>query len=276
MDLSEADGLRFIVPYDNPMHYAHVENPTTIINHVSLSALPIDDTQGRPSWRCTNATRIDQIIIRMEFNRFIPPIIQFPFNKKRPDPYYQSDFSSFALTEENLVGLRLNNSDKWISPDEYLDIIDSIKNTPDKFQNKQIDYDFSKEIAAAAEWWAKTLASQNWKQDNGDEFSSKLQNDLLMRARRESPLTPDQINKFKKELIAELTTAINESQRPPFFVGVDYDPQPLLYDAAINAGVQNEQLGFFPWKTTMSIQQGKVTVRRGTKQIYLIINVNQM
>jgi len=273
MDLSKAEGLKFVVNPQNPMHLAYLHNPETVCGKVNLDALPADDSHDTQCWRCTEAVRCSDGVIRMEFVRFKPPVRQRPVGPGGVQVYVSSEFAGFKLSDEALVAVMLMDSKRWITPDEYVEILKagekSIRpvNTP-QVANK---VDYSKEIEAAADWWVKTLGRHDWTHDNGDEISSRLHSDLVKKVRRECPLSHHQLVKFKEELIIEIAEAIRQSERMPFFVGVDYEPQPPLREAAIKAGFKDEQMGLFPWKTTMSIQEGKVSVRRGAVRMYLNI-----
>jgi len=111
----------------------------------------------------------------------------------------------------------------------------------------------------AAHWWAQFLESPVMP-DNGDRSGNGVMTSglasILQDAER-SKLPPNAAQKFEGALSDLL---IDKDGWNCF--GVDYSPDRILQQAAVNAGFA---LGMtvLPWKTTMWIEGDKVTVRAG-------------
>lgn len=118
---------------------------------------------------------------------------------------------------------------------------------------------------AAAEWWADQLRS-TVTLDNGDPESS-----ILGTVAREKTvdLSPEEIDAFENALASRLK---DQEHLFTFSIGVDYNPDAILRDAAADAGIGADILTF-PWKTTTSIQQQRFLVPTddgGTEAAYTL------
>ncbi len=117
-----------------------------------------------------------------------------------------------------------------------------------------------KEISQkAAKWWADQLRG-NAELDNGDNsINGAMASGLasMLQEAEKKKQSPELIDKFE----LELTNVIMEQERI-WTIGVDYHPDGILQDAADRAGLS---LGMttLPWKTTMWIDEEKVSVRCG-------------
>ena len=118
--------------------------------------------------------------------------------------------------------------------------------------NKRLTED---QISKAAEWWADQVCAPTF--DNGDQSPAGAFTMALAMMNTEA-VTDDRRQAFVDALSAKL----HEVNAGSFFVlGVDYSPDPILADAAREAGVNP---GNFPWKTTMWFyDDGSVKVSKG-------------
>ena len=111
----------------------------------------------------------------------------------------------------------------------------------------------------AAKWWADQLRG-NAKLDNGDNSITGAMTfglAAMLQETEKQKQSPELVNKFE----LELTNVIMEQDRI-WTIGVDYHPDGLLQEAADRAGLP---LGMstLPWKTTMWVDEEKVSVRCG-------------
>ena len=125
---------------------------------------------------------------------------------------------------------------------------------------------------AAAEWWANALKNPSF--DNG-ESSAGGQPLAGLLALMGSPSHSDECLEAFTASLAERIEAELASGRYNSFgfrIGVDYHPDPMLAEAAAEAGLESNGLSTFPWKTCMLIENGIVEVSAGygspMKQIY--------
>lgn len=116
-------------------------------------------------------------------------------------------------------------------------------------------------LAAAADWWAKSIRQPHF--DNGGTDRANVFAQVLahMQVQR---VTEEQLERFKKRL-AELMRERSplSSDYPDLCIATDYHPDPILCDAADAAGIPH---GNFPLKTVMWINgkgEGHVVVRAG-------------
>lgn len=133
-----------------------------------------------------------------------------------------------------------------------------------------------KELAAAAKWWADQLRAPAV-QDNGDRFQTAF---ASFAATKLPPLEPEMIRRFENEFISciqehyQRINAAWDRSNPTWggyerVVGVDYDPHPVLYDAAERAGFSAHLR--FPCKTVMQIGPGYVQVACGYRAPYVTL-----
>ena len=118
-------------------------------------------------------------------------------------------------------------------------------------------------VLAATDWWAKAIANPT--HNLGDtsrtgELASMLINMINMR----NPITPEQIELFKKALIPLIEEEIET--RGSCFLAVDYNPDFSLARAAKEAGIENMRC--FPPKTQMYVSSFLVEVSAGASQPY--------
>ena len=117
---------------------------------------------------------------------------------------------------------------------------------------------------AAALWWAQALQAP--KHDNGDPFTMALV-DMPSEYAPKADKPNAALNKFTEQLAAKLDVLLADPDkgympRSGIVIGVDFDPNPMLYSTANEAGLD---VGFngWPWKTTMWVRPDEVTVRYG-------------
>jgi hypothetical protein len=131
------------------------------------------------------------------------------------------------------------------------------------------------EIRAAVRWWSEKLAGPHF-QDNGAnlrDFVGLYGSLQATMVRQDSPVpSPNQLQAFRIGLAFAIRDAIETQDiwRPyqPIWGGasegrcisVDYDPDRMLRDCAVKAGIS---LFRFPIKTTMWLSPGRVTVACG-------------
>ena len=114
----------------------------------------------------------------------------------------------------------------------------------------------------AAKWWADFLRNGNAPLDNGDKSETGAITFILaslLHSAETSNTRPDDAQKYEDALASILET---QKDARWFSVGVDYGPDPILLEAA---RIANVDLGStkLPWKTTMFVDQGKITYRMG-------------
>lgn len=117
---------------------------------------------------------------------------------------------------------------------------------------------------AAALWWAQALQAP--KHDNGDPFTMAFV-DMLSEYAPKADKPNSALNKFTEQLAAKLDALLADPDkgympRSGITIVVDYDPDPMLYSTANEAGLD---VGFNGWplKTTMWVRSDEVTVRYG-------------
>jgi hypothetical protein len=128
----------------------------------------------------------------------------------------------------------------------------------------------SPEIVAAAKWWRESL---QWpKFDNGDRSNTGLMAESM--ARMGHKIHDEEVLKrFEIELRSAIAARYNEKKNwhpsnPEFggygrVISVDYHADPILTGALEGAGGKANSMLSFPWKTTMHVGPGKVTVACG-------------
>jgi hypothetical protein len=124
---------------------------------------------------------------------------------------------------------------------------------------------------AGAKWWADVLRD-GAKMDNGDQSQTGgmvFAMAIIGQAESRSEQDEEQYQRFEDEL----ATVIEESDdKYGLYVGVDYHPDSILSDAAERAELVHDGITTFPWKTSMSFRDGKITVGYGYRapmvQIY--------
>lgn len=116
------------------------------------------------------------------------------------------------------------------------------------------------EIEKAVDWWTVVLAGP-LRFDNGDAHSVAPALALLAAANEPAP-TEGQLMVFKNTLreILAREAASRKNAEFHFWLGVDYGPCRTLAEAAEVAVISTFK---FPWKTSMHIRPGSVTVALG-------------
>lgn len=109
----------------------------------------------------------------------------------------------------------------------------------------------------AADWWKSKLA-------NGDRGDAKLENglaQLLAMTRDVADIgQTEALDKFAVVLSEKIDEALLSGRQ--VYLGVDYHPDRVLSDAATEACVKVPYMGW-PFKTSMWVDQDKITVREG-------------
>lgn len=113
-------------------------------------------------------------------------------------------------------------------------------------------------IMAAADWWTKAIS--NPKFDNGDDSPQGGMAMVLANMAHQSKSDAG-LEKFRETFVRRMKTEA-EDGRAPHVVGVDYGPDSWLSSVAQEAGIATG-ITDWPWKTSMHLGDGKVTVRAG-------------
>jgi len=119
----------------------------------------------------------------------------------------------------------------------------------------------SEQIAAAVVWWSKAIIKPEFHTlERGaavreGERAAAFSEILATVAAK--PKTEEQVTAFAKALSRLL------AERNPRMLDVDYGPDPILFEAATEAGIPSPGILAFPWKTSMWLDDGKVVVRAG-------------
>jgi len=116
------------------------------------------------------------------------------------------------------------------------------------------------QIEAAVNWWADKLRfckqSGLSAEERRDPANQGYQFAEILMTISKPSVTDEQIEKFKQSLAAQIE---NNRIRT---LSVDYDPDRTLADALIAARIPDDK-GTLPIKTTMWLDDGKVSVRYG-------------
>lgn len=109
--------------------------------------------------------------------------------------------------------------------------------------------------AAAAQWWAQAVCNPRF--DNGSGDIAGL---LAVMVSEQHPVGASEAQRFAAALAPKLERYAKADSDYAGCVGVDYGPDPVLGDAAKEAGISRNR---FPWKTNMWIRSDLVTVSAG-------------
>ena len=120
----------------------------------------------------------------------------------------------------------------------------------------------------AAKWWTDRLR-EGGGGDAGDAGLNALLS-MTAAASRRNPMAEEQIEAFRESLANEIMAALDGTHSDDIFLGVDYDPCPIL-SAALEAAngephrhVPFSAAGILPCKTRMWVHKsGRVEVRAG-------------
>ena len=116
----------------------------------------------------------------------------------------------------------------------------------------------------AAEWWANKIQRPRF--DNGDnskesEIAGFLA--LLLASDSRKDLDDEKIENFKNVLSTKIQLELIE--RGICQLDVDYYPEGVLYDAAVEVSVSED---LFPWKTCMRVTNETIEVQEGYGKPY--------
>ena len=120
------------------------------------------------------------------------------------------------------------------------------------------------QINKATEWWGEIIGgTPNFQALSTTERISGNNRGMetceMMATAFRKDIDPDAIERFKAELHNRLSDPGFSAYHG---LGVDYDPCPCLYGAAVAAGI-DVCINTFPWKTHMYFEDNKVRVKYG-------------
>lgn len=125
------------------------------------------------------------------------------------------------------------------------------------------------EVEAAAAWWADVLRGPPIK-DNGDEMQSVMG---TLAGALHGPPAEEQIAAFERELravaetMAERLRSYEREHRGEdhflLVIDTDYGPGGVLLRALVASDQMGRLAPLLPWKTTMTVTPGKVSVSKG-------------
>ena len=105
-----------------------------------------------------------------------------------------------------------------------------------------------------ADLWADQL-QKPLNKDNGDSSNDMLfAISAINTMKAQESISPAKIEVFKTALIDAIIQDLGNGQYNRTRFGVDYHPDPILTDAALEAGID---AGCFPWKSTTGIYLDK-------------------
>ncbi|MCL1930156.1 hypothetical protein FWF93_03395 [Candidatus Saccharibacteria bacterium] len=108
---------------------------------------------------------------------------------------------------------------------------------------------------AAAKWWRRALENPVF--DNGEEMNMSTM--LLITAGTDEQ-SPETLDKFETELAEMIVRLLTLDAERPIYLGVNYHPSGVLYDAARAANMKRAP---WPWKTDMHVRPDEVIVSAG-------------
>ena len=113
----------------------------------------------------------------------------------------------------------------------------------------------------ASEWWVKKMQAPVF--DNGANDSASMMAQLLANLNHKAEPT-EKVLKFKEALKGIITEELGDERgsRYGMSFGVDYDPDRILSEALSTAGIE-DSMSTLPWKTGMSIRDGKIEAHSG-------------
>lgn len=112
------------------------------------------------------------------------------------------------------------------------------------------------QVAAAVDWWAMSLKRPKF--DNGDD-SQQGAVTMMFAMMGNKPVGAEKLKQFRISLRKRLEA--NEAAARTG-IHVDYHPDQILRDSAIEAGI-NPSITSFSWKTMMWFKSGGVQVSAG-------------
>jgi hypothetical protein len=128
----------------------------------------------------------------------------------------------------------------------------------------------NKQIAqVAAKWWADHLRHGS-SMDNGDDSETGAMTMIMATLLNRESLAkrkPQDADNFETALVDVLT---EKETRHTFCMGVDYDPDYTLCQAADKAGIKLG-MGDMPWKTLMWIDTNTIKVAEGYRAAPVVI-----
>lgn len=118
----------------------------------------------------------------------------------------------------------------------------------------------AKQVEAAVNWWADKLTACKQSglsaEERRDPANQSYQLAEMLMILSKPKVTNEQIDKFKESLSTQIEA------KKPYCLSVDYGPDMVLGRALADAGI-DAGMGTLPIKTTMWLDDDKVTVRYG-------------
>lgn len=113
----------------------------------------------------------------------------------------------------------------------------------------------------ASEWWVKKLQAPVF--DNGATDQANIMAQLLATLNHKAE-PAEKVLKFKETLKGIITKSLSSDRNSLYGMsfGVDYHPDRILAEALSKAGIE-DNMSCLPWKTNMSILDGKIEARSG-------------
>jgi hypothetical protein len=128
------------------------------------------------------------------------------------------------------------------------DIVALIKNAPDAG-------------AASGAWWASTLRKPEF--ENGGTDPANMFTKVMARMMSDdNPQNEGALEVFAGKLAKNVNEALKHESDYGVTLSVDYHPDMMLSDAAVEANLSINEFGW-PWKTCMRITRNHVTVSAG-------------
>ena len=122
-----------------------------------------------------------------------------------------------------------------------------------------------KQITKAVDWWKQTLSNPKFDnlgdgpRDQGNEMASLL----ATMSNQRNPMTEEVLEKFGAALADRIRQEASDNGQG-IHIGVDYDPDAILSDAALAVEGFPDGHTMFPWKTNMWLRpDGSVLVSYG-------------
>ena len=113
---------------------------------------------------------------------------------------------------------------------------------------------------AAAKWWRRALEHPRY--DNGDNsVMGAIVMMMAMMANQEK--SPEVLDQFEVELASDLEKRLEDCSDYGVSLGVDYNPDQILWSAAERTGMDWRENSSWPWKTHMWVKSNEITVSAG-------------
>ncbi|MCM1216003.1 MAG: hypothetical protein NC548_15960 [Lachnospiraceae bacterium] len=115
-----------------------------------------------------------------------------------------------------------------------------------------------RQMETAVQWWGEKVRGGATHNNGADTFQSFMA--MMMADSLTKPQDDDKVEKFQLLLRGALLTEFNFRRHDYIHLGCDYGPDRILSECAEKAGI--DELNF-PWKTTMTFNNGGVQVSEG-------------